>query len=364
MAYQTGKTKGALELHGVSSFKNIIKERDIIKKFVIPISDSQDYNLTCDNDAAVIEFPAGRQIVVTSDVLIEGVHFLPSDPPELIAKKAIRVNLSDLAAMGAHPIGYTLCLTMSKVFDEVWMAKFVEGLSSDHRAFHISLIGGDITKYDGPLHISITALGDTAEGQALTRTNAQPGDRIYVTGTIGDAVLGLAVLKGELKGLKQEYEDYLVSRYHLPASRHILGQNLVQIAHAATDISDGLISDLGLICEASDLCAYVRIDRVPFSKAAQKAASCMDIDQHAYIQMLLAGGDDYELIFTASPGDCDHIDYLANRYNVPITCIGHLGALPETHQDIDNVSFVTLLDEKGDIIKFERQGYQHEWEKV
>lgn len=362
MVYRTGKTKEGLAKKSSTS-SSILHEREILKKYIVPLASSQTYNLTYNEDAAVVEFPAGRFIVITSDVIVEGVHFLSSDPPETVAKKALRVNLSDLAAMGAHPIGYTLCLSLGDTFNEAWIEKFVQGLSEDHQTYRVSLFGGDISKSKGPINIAVTAIGDIADGQVLGRNMAQPGDRIYVTGTIGDATVGLSVLQGKFPDLSEDQARYFISRYHLPQPKCILAQNLCHTAHAAIDISDGLLSDLQLICEGSHVHAYIRYDRIPLSKPMRQILQGITSETRTELfNLILTGGDDYELIFTVSPGETEHIEYLAKRYHVPITCIGHLGTLPELDEETSRAGvLITLLDGKGQELPITNLGYQHQW---
>lgn len=358
--YQTGKTK-AEETSKSHTTRGRLTERDIIRTYIAPLTNLQPIELDCEDDAAVLEFPAGKLLVMTTDAIVEGTHFLSSDTPESLAKKALRVNLSDLAAMGAHPIGYTLCLTMGSSITEDWLKRFFASLGEDNQNYRVSLLGGDINESEGPLNISVTAIGDVAEGGAITRSGAHSGDRIYVTGTIGDATLGLKVLQGEYGDLSDADKAFLIRRFCVPTPRHVLAQNLGNVVHAATDISDGFLLDLDLICQASGLEAYVRVDRIPFSKAVKKMLKdTTPDDRTAFYQMLLSGGDDYELIFAASPGEADHIEYLAQRYSVPITCIGHLGLKAE-EGSAPAINRINLIDEHGDQMPITELGYEHSW---
>lgn len=358
MEQPIGKARVALSPTEDQSQNTHLNERDIIKKYIAPLTHTQPHELDCDEDAAVLELPAGKLIVITNDAIIEDTHFFHNDPPETVAKKALRVNLSDIAAMGARPIGYTLCLTFGDSMTEEWLSRFFASLGEDNSLYKISLLGGDTNKSNGPIHISITAIGDISEGCALARSGAQSGDRIYVTGTIGDAAIGLKVLQGQYDHLSDADKKFLISRYHIPHPRHVLGQQLIDTVHSATDISDGLLLDLQLVCEASDLQAYVRHDRIPLSKSVQNLLKSVSANESEMIHKLIcAGGDDYELIFTASSGEGDHIEYLAERYGVPITCIGHLGARPENADD----QRVFLMDENGTQIPITQLGYEHKW---
>jgi thiamine-monophosphate kinase len=358
VAYQTGKTKAEQKTEATQLLQKRLGERDIIKRFIAPLTNFQSIDLNCEEDAAVLEVPAGKLLVMTTDAIVEGTHFFSTETPENIAKKALRVNLSDLAAMGAHPIGYTLCLTIGDNVTENWLSRFFVSLGEDNQTYRISLLGGDTNKSSGPINISITAIGDVAEGLAITRSGAQSGDRIYVTGTIGDAALGLKILQGQANAINEADKNFLINRYRLPQPRHSLGQHLGDVVHAATDISDGLLFDLNLICEASDLQAYVRMDKIPLSKAvANLLNAAKPEDREGILESIRAGGDDYELVFTASPGEADHIEYLAQRYSVPMTCIGHLGLKSDETPECR----VVLMDENGTEIPITQLGYEHQW---
>ena len=266
------------------------------------------------DDAAVLDPPPGRQLVVTKDVMAAGVHFLADDPADLVARKLMRVNLSDLAAMGAQPWLYFLGLTLARPVDQAWLEAFVAGLAADQAAFGITLVGGDTTAHDGPAVLSLTALGTVARGGALLRSSARDGDTLWVSGTLGDAALGLRVLRGELSGLDATHRDELVARYRLPEPRLALGRGLVGLAHAAIDISDGLLADLGHVCTASNLGARVHVDRLPLSTAARSVGGALDT--------ALAGGDDYELLFTAAPADAVRVQALGKELGLALTSIG------------------------------------------
>ncbi len=197
----------------------------------------------------------------------------------------------------------------------------------------------------------------------MCRHKAQPGDRIYVSGTIGDAALGLKVLQDEFPDLDSNSINYFVDRYRLPTPRGVLAQNLCDVVHSAIDISDGLLSDLQLICQASHLHAYVKRDRIPLSKPVKQILKELPAGKKdALYNLILAGGDDYELLFTISSGETDHIEYLAKRHRVPLTCIGHLGAVPEQDRTtIHSNAHITLLDSKGHEVCIKELGYQHHW---
>ena len=252
-----------------------------------PIAGPGSLGLT--DDAAVFAPPSGRELVMTADAMVESVHFLPGTAPGLIARKLLRVNLSDLAAMGAAPFGYLITISVPRTLGDDWFAGFAAGLALDQTAFGIAMLGGDTTETPGPLTLSLTAIGHVAPGTAILRSGAQSGDELWVTGTIGDGVLGLHAARGELP----DPGGYLKSRYDLPTPR--LGIPITGWARAAMDVSDGLFQDLGHICRASGVSAVIEAARIPLS--AQAAAAGPDWRETAWI-----GGDDYELLLAAPPG--------------------------------------------------------------
>jgi len=242
------------------------------------------------DDAAVFAPPPGREMVITTDQMLEGVHFLENDDPALIARKLLRRNLSDLAAMGAEPLGYLLTMALPVDQPEDWIARFAKGLETDQNIFNIKLFGGDSSSSKHGIVLTATLLGTVAPGMALRRNGAKPGDGIWVTGTIGDAALGLEKRRGHLAGS----HNYLVSRSMLPNPR--LGLDLAGIATAGIDISDGLVQDLGHLARGAELSAVIRADMVP---ASPEAAALGE----AFLEMRLTGGDDYELILAVPPGN-------------------------------------------------------------
>ena len=241
------------------------------------------------DDGAVFAPPPGRELVMTADAMVEGVHFLPGTAPDLVARKLLRVNLSDLAAMGAAPLGYLVTISVPRTLGEHWFAGFAAGLALDQAAFGISLLGGDTTETPGSLTLSLTAVGHVAPGAAILRSGARSGDDLWVTGTIGDGALGLHAARGEV----EDPDGHLHRRYELPTPR--LGLPLAGWARAAMDVSDGLFQDLGHICRASGVAAVVEAARIPLSPQAEAAGP--DWRETAWI-----GGDDYELLLAAPPG--------------------------------------------------------------
>ncbi len=249
------------------------------------------------DDAAVFACASDEEWVVTKDMIVEGIHFLPDDPPASVAKKLLRVNLSDLAAKGAAPSHYLLATAWPTSADDAWVAEFARGLGEDQELFGIGLLGGDTVSTTGPATFSLTAFGTVKTGTMIRRAGAQVGDKIYVSGTIGDAFIGLQLLKGQLSVSAAGDRDFLVNRYRVPHPRLDLTDLLRQTAHAAIDVSDGLLADLDHLCRASRAGARVNLESLPVSPAAQ---ACIDAGT-AVREDLARGGDDYEVLFTASP---------------------------------------------------------------
>uniref|UniRef100_UPI0034E19F6A thiamine-phosphate kinase n=1 Tax=Roseomonas rosulenta TaxID=2748667 RepID=UPI0034E19F6A len=262
--------------------------------------------LDLSDDAAVLDVPPGRRLVVAADAMVEGVHYLPDDPPETIGRKLLRVNLSDLAAMGAAPLGYLMTTSFRRGVTEDWIAGFVRGLALDQAEFGLQVLGGDTTATPGPTCLSLTILGTVAPGAELRRAGARPGDDVWVSGTIGDGALGLKVLRGELPG---DAAGHLARRYRLPQPRLALGQAIATLARAGMDVSDGLVQDLGHLCRAAGCGAELAAGAVPLSPAAR----ALVVADPALLPVVLTGGDDYELLFTAAPEAAPAIAGAAER---------------------------------------------------
>lgn len=291
-------------------------EFTLIERVFAPLTTGAPEALDLRDDAAVIA-PEGT-LVMTKDMLVDGVHFRADDPPALIARKLLRVNLSDLAAMGATARFYLLALAVPAALDDAWLADFAAGLAADQAEFGVHLIGGDTVATDGPLVVSLTAVGRAANGGVLRRDGAQPGDRLYVSGSIGDAALGLAAAQARIDG--GVLADRLIDRYLLPRPRLDLGRRLVGLARAAIDISDGLVADVGHLCAASGIGAVIEAGRVPLSEAAR---AVLERDPKL-LPLVLTGGDDYELAFAADPARSEAINEAAARAGVRVTVIGRM----------------------------------------
>ena len=314
-----------------------------IRRFFAPLAGLGGLDLR--DDAALLACGAGRQLVVTVDAIVAGVHYLPNDPPDLVARKLLRVNLSDLAAMGARPRHYLLTTALPATLDDDWVARFAAGLGKDQRRYGIDLLGGDSVATEGPAVLSLTAIGEVAAGAEIRRSGARSGDRIWVSGTIGDAFLGLAALRGSYPQLPPEQRAALIARFQLPEPRVELGPRLAGIAHAMCDISDGLIADLGHICEASDVAATAMLPQLPLSAAARQAvAGAPDLPAR-----LATAGDDYELLFAAPPKASDQILRLSAELGLPITAIGM----------IENGAGARLVDADGKAVPVAAAGYRH-----
>ena len=273
-------------------------EFDRIEKFFKPLAAHSPGALGLSDDAAVLPVAGLAGLVISTDALVEGVHFRVDDPAELIARKALRTNLSDLAAMGAEPWVYTLALALGPLGGapvDLWVAGLAAGLANDQEEFSIGLIGGDSVSTPGPVMVSITIFGKQGADGVLTRSGAAAGDDIYVSGTIGDAALGLKILSGALTGLDPETSALLVDRYHLPRPRVNLGMALAGCASAAMDVSDGLAQDLTHLCKASGVAGEISVKDIPLSRAA----GLLLADGLASVEDICGGGDDYELLFTA-----------------------------------------------------------------
>ena len=272
------------------------------------------------DDAAVLSPGTGKDLVVTTDTIVSGVHFVGDEPPDLIARKLLRVNLSDLAAKGAKPLGYTLNIALPSAVDDLWVEAFATGLRKDQTEFGIHLVGGDSVSTKGTLTLTVTAFGTVSAGRMIRRSTACVGDAVFVTGSIGDAALGLACLQQRLAPPSRKDADFLIDRYRVPRPRTGVGQALLGVAHAAADISDGLVGDLEHITDASGVGAVIESGSVPLSPAAAAALAA----EPQLLPTVLTGGDDYELVFTTA--DSFAVERVARETGVPITRIGWIRA--------------------------------------
>lgn len=298
------------------------------------------------DDAAILTPPPGHDIVLTTDGVIAGVHFFPDDPPDTIGRKVLRMNLSDLAAKGAKPAGFLMSIAMPAGIEEKWLADFAAGLGEDAQLYRCPLLGGDTDRTPGPISVSITAFGTLPRGRMVRRSTAQAGDRVLVTGTIGDAALYVVLkpLGGERLRLLDNVRDHLRQRYLLPRPRTALAAAVLQHASAAMDVSDGLVGDLAKLCRASSVSAEIDVNRVPLSDEARAALAA----DPALIETALTGGDDYEILLTVSPDQLASFRQAAERAGVPVTEIGRVTAGEGAHFVRD-----------GQSLTFARSSYSH-----
>jgi thiamine-monophosphate kinase len=297
------------------------------------------------DDAAIVAAPPGRDLVVTTDALVEGIHFFATDPPDMIARKALRVNLSDLAAKGATPLGYLMALCLPPHLDMPRLRAFALGLAEDQRFYGVSLLGGDTSATPGPLTIAITAFGSLPAGAMLRRAGARPGDLVFVAGTIGEAGGGLACLKGEGDALGLKDRERLIRRFRLPEPRLALGASLPGIASACLDVSDGLLADLGHIAQTSGVRVEIEARRIPLSPAL------IALWPEAQDRLLRAAtvGDDYELAFTAPASAREAVFAAGAAAATPVTEIGRV---------LEGAG-VALLDPQGRELPVSRAGFTH-----
>ena len=320
-------------------------EFDLIERFFRPLSRAAPGAFALRNDGALLTPPPGASLVVTKDLMVGGVHYLEGEEPFTVARRLLRVNLSDLAAMGATATAYALGLALPEDIADVWVEAFAAGLARDQEAFGVALIGGDTVATKGPAVLSLTAFGTVAGDACLTRADAGDGDDIYVSGTVGDATLGLRAVHGGLADLTTEDHAALAARFRLPEPRLALGTALLGVATCAIDVSDGLVADLGHLCEESGVAARINADAVPLSPAVRRAVD----EGEAAIADLVTGGDDYELLFCAPPAERGAIEALGRRLELAVSRIG----------TIEHGQGVTVVDADGRPLALGRAGYQH-----
>ncbi len=321
-----------------------MNEFDIIESYFLPLTMGKDETAGLKDDAAVIAVPEGREIVISSDTLNAGTHFLKDEAPENIARKALRVSLSDLASMGADPLCYQLNIAYPQRPEGKWLKAFTDALLEDQKEFGVFCSGGDTTSTHGALSISITVIGTVPSGKAIRRSGAKDGDLVVLTGVIGDAALGLKALWGRM----EDHYGSAVARYRVPEPRIGLSQVVRDYANAAIDISDGLMADLGHICAASLLGAEVKINpqALVFSGDVQMA---LDVNFVA-LDDILAGGDDYELVLAVSPEHEEKIMLELKKMHLKPMVIGVFK---------DSISGITVFDGQGKETSLKASGWQH-----
>jgi thiamine-monophosphate kinase len=326
---------------------NSLGEDALIARYFRPLAtDPGAFNLV--DDAAILK-SSDEDLVVKTDAIVEGVHFFADDPPDTIARKALRVNLSDLASKGATPAGFVLTLALRSV-EDAWLAPFARGLGEDAARFGCPLLGGDTVSTPGPVMVSIAAFGRVAAGKMVHRSGAKPGDRLVVTGTIGDAMLGLAILKGgpiaAALADNAAASDMLVGRYRVPLPRNAIAQAIREHANAAMDVSDGLAGDLAKLCAASGVTAVIDAPSVPLSGPAAALLASGVVG----IEALVSGGDDYEILCTIPENRFDAFSNAAGMAGVTVTAIGTV---------IAGTSAPKFLDAQGLEIQMLRLSYSH-----
>jgi thiamine-monophosphate kinase len=318
-----------------------------IARFFRPLAAGFPGALNLTDDAAILNVPPGQELVLTTDAIVAGVHFLPTDAPGDVARKALRVNLSDLAAKGARPLAYTLTLATGRDTGDGWVEAFAAGLAADQAEYGIALAGGDSVSTEGPVWASITAFGLVDAGRMVRRGGARPGDAVLVTGTIGDAALGLMMEQGRLDGSAPDREA-LVGRYRLPRPRTHLAAAIGVHAHGALDVSDGLAADFGHLCLASQVTGRIEVSRIPLSPAARRAVQAAP----SLIEQVLSGGDDYEVLLTAPADTVPELRAAATAARIDLTEIGSIDRADSTGE-------AHLIDDAGNRLSLEKSGWTH-----
>ncbi len=328
-----------------------LTEHGLIARYFRPLAEDLPGAFGLLDDAAAIRHEAGSELVVTTDALVAGVHFFADDAPAGVAFKSLAVNVSDLAAKAARPLAYSLALVMPRGTGEGWIADFASGLAEAQKAFGILMSGGDTAvSKDGPLMISITAFGEVPAGRMVKRGGGRAGDTLYVTGTIGDAALGLSLRLGgpDAAGwpLDADARRFLLDRYLRPVPRLALREALRAHASAAMDVSDGLAIDASRLCRASGASGRIEAARTPLSKAARAVIAA----DPANLETALTGGDDYEILAAVPPEAESAFEAKAAAAHVPVTRIGALS---------EGGGGLSLLGANGEPLSFKSAGYDH-----
>jgi thiamine-monophosphate kinase len=319
-------------------------EDDLIARYFAPIAGPAGLGLR--DDAALLHPHPGEDLVLTADMLVAGVHFFADDPPGSIAQKALRVNLSDLAAKGARPLGFLLSLALPRDWTADWLKAFADGLASDASAYDCPLAGGDTVATPGPLTLSVTAFGAVPPGRMAMRTGVKAGDRLYVTGTIGDAAIGLRIRAGKGPGIAHSEREFLLDRYLTPQPRVALAKAMRLHAHAGMDVSDGFVGDLTKMLSVSGVSARVPIYRLPLSHPARAAVAA----NPDLFTVAATGGDDYELLASVAPDSASAFEAEAAAVGVAVTCVG---------EAIEGYEPPRFIGPDGGTVTFPRGSYSH-----
>ncbi len=321
-------------------------EFDVIKHYFTRPPSQPSVVKAVGDDCAVLSPSSGKQLVMSMDTLVSGRHFPASATPYQIATRALCTSLSDLAAMGAKPLYFTLGLTLPDI-SEPWLRSFSEGLFSIAEAFGIDLVGGDTTQ--GPLTITVQVHGEVDFGKGLMRHQAQVGDTVFVTGSVGDGAAALALLQGELS-VGAEAETYLIDRFYAPQPQLIVGQQLIGVANAAIDVSDGLLADVEHIAKASRVNIMLNVEKLPI------AACLQTVDNRQYEAWALSGGDDYQLLFTVSQDKLPQVNALIQQQVISATAIGQVNAMPS---DLLAAGQWVTCSLNGKPYNYKTKGYDH-----
>jgi thiamine-monophosphate kinase len=330
--------------------RTITSEEDLIQQYLAPLAAGAPGAFGLKDDCAIIQPQPGYDLVVTTDALVSGLHFFADESPEMIAWRALAVNISDLAAKGATPLCYLMALALPEAPTTDWMIQFAGGLKDAQDHYGLSLIGGDTDHRPRiPLSITITAIGRVPEGRMVRRATAKIGDRIFVSGTLGDAPLGLIIRRNRetkrFPELDKEQRQFLLDRYLRPTARVELSALLLEHASAAMDLSDGLAKDLGRLCKTSGVAARIAFVELPRSGAATRVLAA----HPEFAEVPACGGDDYEILATVPPARAEAFEEAALEEGVAVTDIG----------EIVNGSGVTLLDANGKAMVLAKTGYDH-----
>ncbi|MBE1236820.1 thiamine-phosphate kinase [Phaeovibrio sulfidiphilus] len=320
-------------------------EFELIGSLFRPLAEGAPEALSLADDAALIPARCGQEQVVSVDTVLAGVHFLETDPPGDVARKALRVNLSDMAAMGADPAGFLLAALLSDRLDDGWMEAFHAGLKADMETFGLSLYGGDTVSTPGPFGFSVTILGYVPEGMALRRSGAAPGDDVWLSGTLGDGALGLLACRDDpaLAGLAPEHHQWLSERYRCPRPRVSLGRALRGLASAAMDVSDGLFNDAAHMARASGVCVEIDRSALPLSPAARILCQ----SDARFLETAVTGGDDYELLFCAPETVRDRVLAAGQASGTPVTRIGRVTGPGEGQVSLRDVGGAPFRPRRG-----------------
>lgn len=326
-------------------------EFDLIDKYFKPLA-KDEAALGLLDDASILNPRPGHSLVLCKDMMVEGVHYDQNTPVDLLAKKLLRVNLSDLAAMGASPLGYLLGISLPKTFSqaevEQWLAEFTKGLLQDQEKYEVSLFGGDTVSVDGEAVLSLTMIGEVPIGQAIKRTTAEVGDIVLVTGCLGDAALALNIAKHGWQ-IEPSQKQYLFDRLYLPTPRLEAGAELRGIATSAVDVSDGLLADLAHIADGSKVAVDVSLHKLPLSNAAKLCLASEKNPLDNFWPQIYGGGDDYELVVTIPPAKLAGIIEKFANIGLALTEIGVV------KQGLG----VNLLDDDHNKIPVQKCGYEH-----